>query len=89
MTQSCDVFRSVNDRILELGASFVGIYDFVCECANEHCTGSVSMTQQEYQELRADSKQFAVLPGHEQPEHEEALVRMPQYVLVRNLETRH
>ena len=83
--ESSDIFRSVNDRILELGAPFVGVFDFVCECGNGHCTGIVSMTAQEYSALRADPTQFAMLPGHELPEFEEAVGRMAHYVLVRRL----
>jgi hypothetical protein len=62
------LFREVNERIEELGrrtGTAEGGLDFVCECADESCTERITLTPPEYEEVRADPRQFAVLPGHE------------------------
>jgi hypothetical protein len=72
----------VNDRIHELGPPSLDEFDFVCECGNQECTHAMRMTEQEYEAARADSTQFAVLPGHEQS-FGEIVRRTDRYVLVR------
>jgi hypothetical protein len=59
------LFRSLNDRIRELGASSSGDFDFVCECSNEGCAAVLRMAEADYARLRADVMQFAVMLGHE------------------------
>ena len=78
-----DLFRLVNDRIHELGPPSLAEFDFVCECAHEGCTDAIRMTEAEYEAARADTAQFAVLPGHE-PGFAEIVARTDRYVLVKN-----
>lgn len=62
------LFREVNERLEELGrrtGTADGGLDFVCECADESCTERITLTLPEYEAVRADPRQFAVLPGHE------------------------
>ena len=62
------LFRAINERIRELeGDRLTGDYDFFCECEDETCTGVLRLNAQEYRSVRADTNQFAVLPGHERP----------------------
>jgi hypothetical protein len=61
------VFREVNERIEDLAERFDledQPLDLVCECGNGDCTERISMSHSEYEEIRADAKQFAVFPGH-------------------------
>ena len=66
------LFRSVNEQIERLGRDTDQQYlQFVCECSNGECTDSLQLTLGEYEEVRADGRRFAIVPGHltEQIEH--------------------
>jgi hypothetical protein len=61
------LFRDVNERIAESAERFEADHtEFVCECADPSCTHRVTASLVEYEEVRADSTTFLVLPGHEQ-----------------------
>ena len=64
MTMTGDLFRQVNDRIRELGPTSFHEFDFVCECGHENCKHAMQLTETEYDAVREDPDQFAVLPGH-------------------------
>lgn len=77
------LFREVNERIRELeGERAIGEYDFVCECEDDTCTGTIRMTAQQYEEVRAAANRFAVLPGHQRSAIEEVLSRSDGHVVV-------
>jgi hypothetical protein len=84
--ESSDLFRAVNERILELGAPAFGEADFICECADEACTRVLRMTFGEYQAMSSAPALHAVVPGHEQAGLE-VFERTDRYVLVRALDT--
>ena len=57
-------------------------YEFVCECANADCTFRLPLALQTYEAIRADPKQFVVLPQHYTPEVNTSLPRkMPTRVV--------
>jgi hypothetical protein len=60
-------FRDINDR-LEEGLRRVPqlpeMQDFVCECGDRECELLISLTFEEYEAVRKDSRWFAVAPGH-------------------------
>ena len=62
------LFRAANDRI-ELNAQTVGIFvtpvPFLCECPDVHCTETVRLTLEEYEEIRQGPVRFFVIPGHQ------------------------
>jgi hypothetical protein len=45
-------------------------YQFLCECANPECTFRITLPLSVYEDVRADAKQFVVLPLHLTPEVE-------------------
>ena len=57
----------MNDRILELGERF-GFreepLELICECENGSCTERVSISAQEFAELRATDGLHLVAEGH-------------------------
>jgi hypothetical protein len=61
-------FRSVNKGIAEK-AEEVEVREsplpFLCECDDRACRQFLSLTLVEYQDVRADPKQFMINPGHE------------------------
>ena len=78
------MFRSVNERVEEVvqpGAEEE--IDFLCECGDSGCAEKVTLARQEYEQVRADSAQFAVYPGHEIPDIEEVVRRAEQFFVVR------
>src|ERR687884_1096013 len=83
------VFRDVNERIEVVAESFGLVdrpLDFMCECGNASCMAAISMTQAEYEELRSDPRQFAVVPGHEIPDVEEVVQKRKGYDIIRKHE---
>jgi hypothetical protein len=78
-----DLFRAVNERILDLGTPESTYANLVCECANEACTHVLRMTPAECEVLRAEPHLYAVVPGHDRPASEEVVRRTDRFVLVR------
>ncbi|HEY6584701.1 MAG TPA: hypothetical protein VIZ29_07635 [Gaiellaceae bacterium] len=82
------LFREVNERLREVGEGFSLVAEqaeFVCECGSSTCTEHVQMTLVEYEEIRANSKRFFVLPGHELPEYEKIIDERERYLVVEKL----
>jgi hypothetical protein len=76
------VFREFNERLEEVARGFeLRALDLVCECANADCTDRITMAIAEYEQLRSDPRQFALVPGHELPELEEIVARRDDYVI--------
>jgi hypothetical protein len=78
-----NIFRSINDRILELDGAWADEHQFVCECADLSCSRVMRLQTWEYETVRADPAQFAVLPGHEQPWSNQVVIRSEGYVVVK------
>jgi hypothetical protein len=77
-----EVFRQVNERIVELTDKWGGELDLVCECANMDCTHRIALTLREYEQLRQHPHHFAVLAGHEIPDVEDVIERNDRYLVV-------
>ena len=78
------MFRSVNERVEEVvqpGAEEE--IDFLCECGDSGCAEKITLTRQEYEQVRVDGAQFAVHPGHEIREIEDVVQRAEQFFVVR------
>ena len=77
-------FRDVNEAI-ERGL-WPGEHDsaiaFRCECASLDCNQLVELTPREYEHVRADSRRFLVLRGHELPAVETVVETHVRYVVV-------
>ena len=76
------LFRSVNEQIEKLGReSDQRHVQFVCECSNGACAEQIQLTLGEYEEVRSQSRWFAIVPGHltEQIEH---VVQMNERYLI-------
>lgn len=79
------VFREVNERIDDLAERFdlaSEPLDLVCECGDANCVQRISMTREEYEQLRSESHQFAVFPGHEIPDVESVVDQRKGYDIV-------
>ena len=79
------LFRSVNENIEQSAVSGQiddHVFEFFCECSNLDCTLLLPMTLSEYEEVRADPRQFLVAPGHELPEIEAVVASKSAYQVV-------
>jgi hypothetical protein len=77
-----ELFRQVNERIVEMTDKWGGELDLVCECANSACVERVVLTVRDYEHLRQDPHHFAVLPGHEVRDIEDVIERNDRYLVV-------
>jgi hypothetical protein len=80
------IFREVNERIEEVGASEAAPderVEFLCECGNEDCTETIAMTLREYERVRSDAAQFVVVPGHEALDLEHPVEESERFRIVR------
>jgi hypothetical protein len=83
-SEVADLFRAVNERVVELGAPAFGPADLICECPDQTCMRVLRMSVDAFDALRAEPALYAVVPGHEQPDDEDEVVgRADGYVLVR------
>ena len=79
------VFREVNERVDGLAREFDVAdrpLDLLCECGHAQCVERISMSSEEYSELRSDSTRFAIVPGHEVPDVETVVARREGYFVV-------
>ena len=85
LAQNEALFREVNERVQavahQLGPDVP--YEFLCECANADCSFRITLPLAVYESVRADGKQFVVLPLHYTPEIEELVRKEDTYWVVR------
>src|ERR1044072_6513651 len=81
------LFREVNERIAELNQTFQvdGRSEFLCECSREECTEPVSISLEEYEEVRRTATRFFVLPGHEDVNVERVVSRSEHFIIVEKI----
>ena len=79
-------FRALNERLRDSGGVWEGrdgTLSLVCECGDEDCTMPITLTPAEYESVRSDETQFAIVPGHERPEVEDVVSEHGGWVVVR------
>jgi len=79
------LFREANEHVETL-AEQLGPhvpYEFLCECANADCTFRISLPLSVYESIRADPRQFVVLPLHYTPEVEDLVIEEDTHWIVR------
>jgi hypothetical protein len=80
--------RDVNERIEDAQGWVtpdLGIR-MVCECGQESCNSLIEITVPEYERVRADPLQFAVVPDHVNPEVERVIYQTDRFVVVVKVE---
>lgn len=82
LAQNEALFREVNERVQDHADEAV-VHHYLCECANPDCTFRITMPASEYEAVRADPKQFMVLPLHYTPEIEDLVTETAAYWIVR------
>ena len=79
-------FRALNERLRQSGAAWEGrdgVLSLVCECGDQDCTQPITLTPGEYESVRAEETQFAIVPAHVRPEVEDVVSEQAGWVLVR------
>jgi hypothetical protein len=79
------VFREVNERIEALAQTFElkgEPLDLVCECGDAACVQRITMSPEEYEQLRSNAHHFAVYSGHEMPDVETVISKQKGYDVV-------
>jgi hypothetical protein len=79
-------FRALNERLRAGEAAWEGrdgVISLVCECGDEDCTLPITLTPAEYESVRADETQFAIVLGHVRPEVEDVVSEHGGWVVVR------
>jgi hypothetical protein len=81
--------RDVNEQIQDVAQGFgkregESELDFilVCECSDPGCNDPISVTEAEYEAVRAEPTHFAIVDGHELDEIEQVVFRSANYVVV-------
>jgi hypothetical protein len=80
------VFRDVNERIQDVASTFnltSEPLDLICECGDAACVERITLSRDEYEQIRADSHLFAVATGHVAPDVEEVVESRAGYEIVR------
>jgi hypothetical protein len=80
------LFREVNERLLELADGFQnGSMQFICECSQEDCTETMTLSHEQYESVRAHSTFFVIATGHEILEVEKVIDHNDGYTIVQKV----
>lgn len=62
-----DVFRQANESVAAKAAELEFAYPvpFLCECRDRHCFAGISLTLEDYEQVRSDPRRYLTIPGHE------------------------
>jgi hypothetical protein len=81
-------FRDINERLsqaLRQVPQNPELLEFICECGNQTCEEHVQLSRREYEQVRSDSRRFAVVPGHAIPEAERVVASGDRFDVVEKL----
>jgi hypothetical protein len=79
------MFRRANEHLhrryreLDIGDERL---PFICECADERCTETVTLTLDDYHEVRRHPDRYLIVPGHELPGAERVVDESPGFSVV-------
>jgi hypothetical protein len=80
------LFREVNERVAQLQGSFSGPDpEWVCECGDETCFEKVTVSIEEYEQVRQRGDWFVILPGHEKLDVERVVRENRAFLVVEKL----
>jgi hypothetical protein len=78
------LFRTANERMAEWEEQHVQSETelYYCECADPNCREKVLLRKADYEKVRADSRQFVIVPGHEVPDIETVIEQHEGWAMV-------
>lgn len=79
-----ELFREVNSNIARLEEQFghTRTLELICECERVVCHDGLEIDSAAYADARSNPLRFFVLPGHEDPQVEQVVLRTPSYLVV-------
>jgi hypothetical protein len=83
------IFRQVNEQIESLNRDFGDeqrTMTAICECADGDCTERLDISVADYEDVRADSRRYIIVPGHALPEFESVVESREGYEVVQKRE---
>lgn len=81
-------FREINERLsqaLRQVPDNPELLEFICECGHRTCEQHVALSLSEYEDVRLDSRRFAVVPGHVIPDTESVVASSDRFDVVEKL----
>jgi hypothetical protein len=78
-------FQRLNQRlhdVVEKKVPDATTVPFLCECADEHCRGSVDVSPGQWQEVAERPNQFLIIAGHPRTEGEDIMDALGPYEIV-------
>ncbi|HYT81772.1 MAG TPA: hypothetical protein VEQ37_21460 [Actinomycetota bacterium] len=80
--------REINEQLEEAhGTDSPGAYiRMVCECGQETCDRMIAITIAEYEQIRSDPRQFAVMRDHVLADMERVVYETDRFVVVAKME---
>jgi hypothetical protein len=83
------LFRAINEKLEPINETYVEVvtetFTIACECADLDCVETLDIDPLQYQEVRAEPRQFIVLSGHVYPDVETVLREVDAYVVVEKM----
>jgi hypothetical protein len=79
------LFRQVNERLRDANDAFgsvTGDFEIVCECGDVDCAERIMLTAEEYRDVRADPRYFAVRSGHVAQDVEEVIEHRDRFDVI-------
>jgi hypothetical protein len=76
--------REMNEQIEQAHPrSADNYFRIICECGNTECTRVIAISIPEYEAVRSDARQFAVVRTHVMPDVEEIVREVDRFTVVR------
>lgn len=82
LKENQETFKLANERLERAVADRVGTAErvpFLCECADQACMGRIDLTLADFNEVRAHTNYFVMLPDHPRTPGEEIVARRDGY----------
>jgi hypothetical protein len=79
-------FRTQNEWVDIADADPHVEFAFVCECGDEECGRTITLTAAEYEFVRATSNRFAISVNHENPECEVVVFECERFAVIDKIE---
>jgi hypothetical protein len=78
------LFRAANERMADWEEQHVQSQTehYYCECSNPECHEMVLLREADYVKVRADARQFVIVPGHEVPDVETVIEQHEAWAIV-------
>ena len=88
------VFRNWNESVYGLDGDSSNlklapatVTEFFCECSDENCSSTISLSVRTYGKIHEDRNCFIVIPGHEVDSIESVVTKRAGYTIVQKYET--